>query len=285
VRVIRVLDPQGNIRRELFNVESIDHTTGSLVVHLADGDQPGRLASYIAARGQWAEAEVWCGHPAELPPPADKPAADDEDQADELPIAAAAARVRTGELPALGVTVEAPPSLGGPVLPWTGDPLALDDAARLRLAMTIECACDMLRCRVVDPAVLTSGELRRCNRYAGHGPTPTDSRPEQPHAYDGDPWPYGPHNHAPECPRHPARYNAGIHAEGQPGAPAGITATTPDPEDTAGWLVDRDLTTPPGSPVPVGVQGHPMPGRFGSPPMLPGNGSISPDELPGAPGV
>lgn len=135
-----------------------------------------------------------------------------------------------------------PPVVPGP------DALTFDqlsDRQRVQLAMTVRCMCDELRCPVVlNPPTAAerkfwqrSGHtpwlasrqppepepLQRCVYRAGHNVD------EMPHGWIEGGWPYGPHNHHDECPRHPENYNrpgsVRLPGEGQPTTSAGITPT------------------------------------------------------------
>ena len=251
MRVVRVYDRPGAEQwaEELRDVREVHVTrAGALAVELEHGDRPGTLRGVIIAPLDWHRVEDWN-------------ATDDGDQDQPEPAAREPwdppvfpaepymlpEQPQPGYVPRLEMprpsddrgrvlvdepTVPALPRLDFPTVGIVRDPLALSDARRLQLAMLIHCICAELRC----PSLLYVGtdlpgdpEQRQCDQRADHPGEHTSAGR----------WMWGPHNHHPECHRHPSRYNRNGNGEVLCGRPVMVEGA---PMIGTGCLLPADHT-------------------------------------------
>jgi len=191
-----IFGPDGKVMAELLGVTQPPSITrsGALVCHLG----PGPLRRWVGAPGAWQHVEEW---------------------ADELP------------------------ALQLPVIPGLPDPFLTAPnalAGSMTEQMAVHCMCAELRCpETVGPP--TSGERAwwrlRLSRPQGVAPgmspfrqCATETGHAGEHVWPGETgWPYGIHNHHPDCPRNPDRYNRPVE-EGHPGTPPVGLTSTDEPE-------------------------------------------------------
>jgi hypothetical protein len=254
MRHLRIFD---KARTRLFDLPNVLRTevlaSGTLVIELDpthnDGPDDEDVTRLVIAAGHWAYIQE---------------VRDEPDDASPVAPMTGHAAFMAGRY-AEAIKDQLKPTGGFPVPVVPGDPepddapfgplesRPLSDSERVHKAMSIHCRCDQLRCRVVlNPATATdkrkarwrmfganseapfTGEpLRRCTLPISHDPA------VRPHEYVPARWPWGPHNHHPDCPRHPERYNR---EEGQPESPAAITSQLPAP--VVEELADRIMDAP-----------------------------------------
>jgi len=236
MRHLRIYDAQRALLFDLPHViGTLIITTGALIIDLDPAHNPENVdedvMKLVLAPGYWATVQ-------EVVRPDEQPAE---------PVAASPAEIGPGEARGFlsflnnGLAMEeeqrrAPVVPGfDPVFPQPDEPPS--EAARVHAAMAVACLCLGLRCPVVlnpsTEAERRSVRLRaklhlrstpeteplmRCSREVNHDPM------TEPHRWIQGEWIYGPAQHHPRCPRHPARYNMPTEEE-QPLA-ARFTSTT-----------------------------------------------------------
>lgn len=245
---ILLFDADGKLMHELEHVRWRTITEAGEFIARFDDDNPRRM--FVAYRGTFDHLEEWRDRdePARTGRPAH--AATTDTQLD-------ARAVMAGLAPPV---VPGPPPMPDPFRP-AGNP----HAGKLAEAMAIRCSCAELRCPVmVGPSdqgtrawwrlqldikpgrgsAVKPGQtpFTQCARDLGHDIF------SEPHEWAEGMWPYGVHNHHPQCPRHPERYNRPAIEEGHP-APGGITsvneparqlATVATPEPARGIPAPED---------------------------------------------
>lgn len=246
-RHLRIFNRAGDLLADLMDVTGTTVTApGVLVVNVFPVTQIAPEL-YAYAPGHW-------GHVEELPRDTrPESAATDPAGAEPEPVP-----------PSPGTGPVAPhvaPLQTPGVEPYRPDLADLSDAARVHLAMTVHCVCAALRCGVViNPPTVnerrfwqrrqvrgTAAEgiggpaplpFMQCVEEVGHDTTVTQ------HHWEHGVWIYGPGNHHPACPRHPAAYNRSA-SQAAPDASEGVSgsAHVPTANLSADQTVRLDDTT------------------------------------------
>jgi hypothetical protein len=234
MRHLRIYDAQRALLFDLPNVAgTATTTTGALMIDLDPGQTPELVDEHVTklvlAPGYWAVVQ-------EVERPDEQPAEPDDAPFTEI----SSVPFYPGDTKGFLAAISDIPTTGGgqrpPLVPgFEEEPPS--EAARVHAAMAVACLCLGLRCPVVlnpsTEAERRSVRLRaklhlrstpepeplmRCSREVGHDPM------TEPHRWIRGEWIYGPAQHHPRCPRHPARYNMPTEEE-QPLA-ARFTSTT-----------------------------------------------------------